>query len=38
MSDPSYTALGQTPALAGGARELRLFRKPEAQFLTVGIM
>jgi hypothetical protein len=35
---PYYTALGHTPALAGCARELRFFRKWEAQFVTVGII
>lgn len=33
-----YTALGHTPALANGARELRFFKKWKAQFVTVGII
>jgi hypothetical protein len=33
-----YTQGGHTPALAGGARELRFFRRMKAQFMTVGII
>jgi hypothetical protein len=29
-----YTPLGHTPAMAGGARELRIFTRREAQFVT----
>jgi hypothetical protein len=33
-----YTPLDHTPALAGGARELRIFILREAQFVTGGII
>jgi hypothetical protein len=33
-----YTQSGHTPALAGGARELRFFKGGKAQFVTVGII
>ena len=37
-NSPFHTPNGHTPALAGGARELRLFNRWEAQFVTGGII